>query len=377
MNNVFTSFLNKKDIYGPVLRDYQHASKLYVDSVYAMAPKFGFLYFIQLNIADNPRSDDNWKKRINEVGLLAKKVNLPSFKIDTETLNQYNRKTIVQTGIKYNNINIEFHDDMSNITHGLWVNYYKNFYRDSTQEPAAYNDNKFGERNYEYGIYNNKLSNNNFIDTIDIHVLYQQKFTKYTLVNPKIVEWKHDEVSQDAGPKILQNSMTVEYETVLYKEGKIWQDPKENGISENSWEPIYYDTEKSPFGNQDFGVNNVLYPPKANSKFDESIKRKKAPPRPQAPGMLAQLGGILLKNYVNQNALTRQKSVAYNIAGSVMSRSLDDGAGKYAEAPPTQNAPGVFGTPGGVGINIFKAVNTTVDGNLRVNPAAILFPPKN
>ena len=71
---------------------------------------------------------------------------------------------------KYNNINIDFHDDMSNITHGLWVNYYKNFYRDSTQEPAAYDDNKFKERNYEYGIYNNKSSNNNFIDTIVVNV---------------------------------------------------------------------------------------------------------------------------------------------------------------------------------------------------------------
>ena len=42
--------------------------------------------------------------------------------------------------------------------------------------------------------------------------------------------------------------------------------------------------------------------------------------------------------------------------------------------PPTQNQPGIFNLPGGVGINIFKGINTTVDGKIRANPAAIILP---
>jgi len=73
--------------------------------------------------------------------------------------------------------------------------------------------------------------------------------------------------------------------------------------------------------------------------------------------------------------MTRQNSVAYNIAGSVMGQ-LGSGPGKYASPPSTENQLGVFTLPGGVGINIFKGFNTTVDGSIRANPAAILFPPK-
>jgi hypothetical protein len=89
--------------------------------------------------------------------------------------------------------------------------------------------------------------------------------------------------------------------------------------------------------------------------------------------MLQQIGTTLFKNYVNQNGLTRQKSGAYNIAGSVMGQ-IGSGPGKYASPPSKEDQLGVFTLPGGVGINIFKGFNTTVDGSIRANPAAILFP---
>ena len=371
MNNV--SFLKYISNSGdPVMRDYQHANRLYVDSSYARSPKVGFLYFVQLNINPSLYKGSNLDRQ--DVGLLAKKVDLPKFNIETETLNQYNRKTIVQKALKYNPVSIELHDDNSDITHNLWTNYYKNYYYDGQQGSAAFKDTKYNFADYTYGRYDNG-SLTDFFDSIDLYVLHQSKFTQYTLVNPKIKDWQHDSVGQE-GTKILQNKMTVEYESVLYKQGEIVE-----GSKPLNWAVRYYD--KTPSPNTINGKTGTkLQTPAQNldkraGDFDKKGKeRNYGTLRPQSSDILTQLGTIVLKNYINENGLTRQKSVAYNIAGSVMNATLSSGSGKYASPPSTESAPGVFNLPGGVGINIFKGFNTSVDGKIRANPAAIIFPPK-
>ena len=138
MSNAFTNFLgNVTDGFlgnpSPTMKDRVHASNLYVANTYARAPKLGFLYFLSFNYNQNVVRDAAWAKTgETDVGLLAKKVDLPRFKISTDTLNQYNRKTKIQTKLDYEPINIEFHDDNSNLTSGLWRNYYKYYYTDST-----------------------------------------------------------------------------------------------------------------------------------------------------------------------------------------------------------------------------------------------------
>ena len=68
--------------------------------------------------------------------------------------------------------------------------------------------------------------------------------------------------------------------------------------------------------------------------------------------------------------------MGYTIASSALQAATNSGAGKYYDPPSTQAVPGLFQLPGGVGINIFKGLNTSVDGKLRINPAAIVFPSK-
>jgi len=399
------------------MKDYQHADRLYINSDYSRAPKVGFLYFVDLNINSGAVQNKAWDgENRKDVGLLAKKADLPKFSIENETLNQYNRKTVIQKGIKYNPISIEFHDDNTDITHNLWVNYYKNYYADGFfgRGNPGFKDTKYGEIDYLYGRYDNgKSIDFPFLYEINLYVLHQRKFTQYTLVNPKITEWTHDSVDQTGGNKIMQNKMTIAYESVIYSAGQITQEGDPIGFAVNYYdhEPspifnkppavdvIYNEQNPSPFDQQ--GVRGAVFgePPRnRSSTFDQGTSNGKyrkvlaqqtpnlsfdSQPgnnqygtiRPQGPGLLQQLGTILVKNYVNQNGLTRQKSVGYNIAGSVMGQ-IGSGPGKYASPPSTENQPGVFTLPGGIGINIFKGFNTTVDGSIRANPAAILFPPK-
>lgn len=91
---------------------------------------------------------------------------------------------------------------------------------------------------------------------------------------------------------------------------------------------------------------------------------------------LLDIAAILAKDYVNQNGFGRVGPKNYNISSSALNASIRNPAGKYYEPPSTQNVPGLFNLPGGVGINVFKSFNRGVDGKLRVNPAAIVFPPK-
>jgi hypothetical protein len=370
MSNAFNNYLSSTRT-GTVLRDYQHASRLYVDSTYARSPKFGFLYFVQLNINPDAVIDQEWSTFDKlDVGLLAKKADLPKFTIATETLNQYNRKTVVQTKLTYAPVSIELHDDNSDITHNLWVNYYKHYYADSNQNPRAFADTKYGTTDYAYGRYESGV-NGEFLSSIDIYVLHQGKFTQYTLVNPKITEWQHDSVDQSEGSKIMKNRMSVAYESVEYASGEIIP-----GQQPYDWAAVYYDKSPSPLSIAGNTANVPNYS-RAETGFDKPGAARiygKVGGQNTTNNPLLDIGMILAKNYVNKNGLGKLGPVGYNIAGGALGALGGAGAGKYSSPPSTQGQPGIFNLPGGVGINIFKGLNTSVDGSTRVNPAALIFP---
>ena len=281
MSTSFNHFVSNNG-QGTIFKSFNHASRLYVADNYARAPKLGFLYYVYFNINDNVVRDQGWAAdRQRDVGLLVKKIDMPKFKITTETINQYNRKTNVQTKLTYEPVNIEFHDDNSDITNGLWKNYYKYYFVDSNYSSgnrAYWENSKYGTTDYDYGLGN--YQNEPFFDTIEIFVLHQQKFTQMILVNPLITAWDHDKLDQSGGNNILANKMTVAYEDVVYAEGEIEQS---NGTVTNP--PLfalrYYDNVASPLS---VGGNILNSTPAANGKLpnDAAVFGKK-PPYPLYP----------------------------------------------------------------------------------------------
>jgi hypothetical protein len=253
MSNAFTNFLSGtvSGVFGPTgnLRDYQHANRLYVQNNYARAPKVGFLYFVQFNLNADVVQNAQWANQggAKDVGLLVKKIDMPRFTMINEIVNQYNKKNVIQTGIRYNPVNIEFHDDNSDLTTGLWTNYYKYYYVDGRygdyRGTFALNNNyggtKYKEKDYPYGL--NAGQKNPFFISIDIYVLHQHKFTKISLENPLVTEWTHDSLDQTESNKILSNKMTVAYEAVSYKSGRIRKN-KDGG----QFIADYYDQTPSP-----------------------------------------------------------------------------------------------------------------------------------
>jgi hypothetical protein len=93
------------------LRDYTHASKTFTTNAYELKPRFKFLFHVSftLNTAEIPAlSQLAGVNEITSLSYLVKTVDLPKYTIATETLNQYNRKRVVQTKINYDPVTITF-----------------------------------------------------------------------------------------------------------------------------------------------------------------------------------------------------------------------------------------------------------------------------
>lgn len=284
MANKLTNFLtNALDSTGNLM-SYQHASRLYVDNYYELSPKSGWLYFVVLNInqkiLDSVLINEGWKNdqfQKNMVGILAKTVDLPKFQIKTEQLNQYNRKTFAQTGITYNPLRISFHDDMANATTNLWKSYYNYYYADgnygqlsngaargnTTNKPIAFADNKYDMNTAKYGL-NNGIDGSSqsarFFDSIEIFLLNRKRYSSFTLVNPIITGWEHGRLDQTSGD-LLESSMTVNYETVLYNTNN---DPStaKGSNSTNNTVPFndsrFYDRSPSPISAGGRGTTSIF-----------------------------------------------------------------------------------------------------------------------
>jgi len=243
------------------LRDYTHASKTFRANSYGYAPKFKHLFHVYFDINKSLiGATDNWPQDSN-FGLAVKTVQLPKFTVDVATMNQYNRKRLVQTKIKYDPISITFHDDNSGLIRKLWYTYYTYYFKDSTQMDltgpsgnsaadaimrsdidAGYG-NQFdlnrrnlydaeiaGSQDWGYvGEGNSKatpigagqgVSKAPFFKAINVFGFNQHKFSLYRFINPLIDSFQHDQYSySEMGT--MQNTMNIQYETVKYYDGAL------------------------------------------------------------------------------------------------------------------------------------------------------------
>ena len=234
------------------LRDYTHASKTFRTNGYELAPRLKFLFhtFFNINTAQIPALQAAFPD-LNSIGLSVKTVDLPSYQISVDTLNQYNRKRLVQSRIDYQPITITFHDDGGDTIRNLWYNYFAYYYKDPSQKyegvpntngtsgnnqvtPTgfAYNtrDTYTNDRFVQdWGYIGESYSDGTtspggkpqFFRDIKIYGLNQHKFAAYVLVNPMITDWRHDTYDYSQGNGTMIHTVTIKYETVKYYSGAI------------------------------------------------------------------------------------------------------------------------------------------------------------
>lgn len=253
---------------GAILRDYTHASKTFRTNSYQYAPKLKFLFHTYFELNTSLGDQTNF-------GLLVKEIKLPTFGFQTAQMNQYNRKRIVQTKIKYEPIEITFHDDNGNQATKLWEAYYQYYYNDSTKPGSVLANNRGGAAvtTGDYNsrnIYNPSISGDDdwgfsggqnggggvktpFFKNITVFGFNQHNFTAYTLINPIITSFGHDTYNYAEGGGTMSNRMTIDYETVVYNYGAMdGRDP--GNIVTGFGDPAHYDTLPSPIAGEGQGT---------------------------------------------------------------------------------------------------------------------------
>lgn len=226
------------------LRNSQTASRLFVNDQFRLAPKQKFLFHVSFGINQAAlKNIDLVQRHRNEINMLVKSVDLPKFKIETETLNQYNRKKVVQYQHKFDPINIAFHDDNMGIINQLWQNYYSYYYADpsSALDNKSYNRNATRNSNFingNYGLDNG--STNPFFTYIKIYQMARHEYVSYTLINPIIVSWGSLSALAYNATDLSEFTMGIAYEAISYDSGLVSPDSVEGFGSE------HYDTTPSP-----------------------------------------------------------------------------------------------------------------------------------
>ena len=271
------------------LKDYRHASKTFRTNGYGNSPRFKFLFHVYFNLNTNgiPALRNIFAAgQSNTIGVLVKTIDLPKFRVDTEVLNQYNRKRVIQKKIEYQPVTIKFHDDGDDLIRTMWYNYYSYYYKDPNQKYRGLNqtDGTLGvsstiSNGFDYNardIYAGTRTVNDwgyvgesysdgtnsaggkpiFFRDITIYGFNQHSYAVYTLINPMISDWSHDTYDYSQGDGVMEHTVTLQYETVKYYSGAIGAarpDTNATGFAD----PALYDTEPSALSRPG-GTRSVL-----------------------------------------------------------------------------------------------------------------------
>ena len=261
------------------LRDYTHASKVFTPNSFELKPRYKFLFHVSFTINNEIPGLSGYLAANNQTQLsyVVKTVDLPKFTINNETLNQYNRKRVVQTKINYDPVTLTFHDDGGDNVRKMWYAYYNYYYKDAAQQylqPSPtngslgesankvvgfgynardiYSNQRIGDVNdwgYIGEAYNDGSSNSSgklpFFRDIQITGFDQHKTATYVLINPLITNWSHDQYAYSEGSGVMQNTMTIAYETVKYYAGAVGQ-PRPDQNIRGFADPSHYDQTLSP-----------------------------------------------------------------------------------------------------------------------------------
>jgi hypothetical protein len=271
------------------LKDYRHASKTFRSNGYELAPRFKYLFFVKfgLNTVGIPPLKAVFPAdRNNELSLVVKSVDLPRYTIATETKNQYNRKRKVQSRIDYNPIQVRFHDDGSSLVSNLWYNYFSYYFKDPTYEYANtpigtgtpgvdasgrskgnYNNRdtySANRENNDWGYVGESYTDGNtsasgkprFFNDITVYGFNNNhEMIAYTLINPVITDWSHDTYDYNEDGAFMENTMTIEYETVKYYRGNVAH-AERKGFADSA----HYDRSPSPLKAPAGSTGSILGP---------------------------------------------------------------------------------------------------------------------
>ena len=282
-SSLFTSLTGAGFFYEKSSRHATYNFNQDAQTLYRNQPRFPFEYYININLnrvgsaksfIENFFNAPDWAQILP----LVKSVEMPSMKIETTPLNQYNRKRLSQSKMSFEPIKMVFHDVADGKTLKFWEMYYRYYFADGTEPgnnsavqsqqnnktisvedllhnisptlnpnianlPASVKNlfqsnsptdknsptDTIGDKSATQNIVADVLHNHHFgfnlpqvanvrnlIQTIEIYQVHGGRFNRVTLVNPRISAFTHDVLNYAVGDRTLEITFSIEYEYAYY-----------------------------------------------------------------------------------------------------------------------------------------------------------------
>ncbi len=173
--------------------------------------------------------DVNNEELRTRMSSLVRNADLPQVEFQTQTMNEYNKKKIVNTGVQYQPVTITVADTVSNAWLTLIMKYFAYHYMNPRNKGVEgdrdINSQAIGEGGADfigsqYGAggpfdsnrygYNLNL-NPNFFERIDYVLYHAQKGVQYSLINPVMTAFTHNQLDYSSN-ELMEFTMTFEYE---------------------------------------------------------------------------------------------------------------------------------------------------------------------
>lgn len=128
-----------------------------------------------------------------------KQVDKPKVQLQTEELNQYNKKVLVYKKVEYSEASVRLHDTVDNSGLATWIDYFTFYFADSrlkandqlndSTPPAPFNQSPYDpQMKWDSGWGFQPIVNNDthFFTGIIVYSLFANTYTAWEYVNPKI-----------------------------------------------------------------------------------------------------------------------------------------------------------------------------------------------
>jgi hypothetical protein len=245
------------------LRDSRHAANAYGFNKSDLSngtPRHKFEFFVKFNFNDADPAVRNFVQAfLNNVDQdivtqMVKSVTMPSMTIETEVLNQYNKKRISQKRLNYSPVSITFHDSVEGRMLRLWEMYYEYYFKDGVasqklnlgQSTGAGNtiigsfldafldafngtdapehrrdqyldDTISGTFTDNFGYNLQRVGNSKYlIESIDIFQIHGGKFSRTRIMHPRVTSFSHDTLDYEDSSGLVDMRFEFDHEGVIY-----------------------------------------------------------------------------------------------------------------------------------------------------------------
>lgn len=211
---------------GTILRDSRTAARMWGmrDANLDRLPRSKFLFTVIFNRPIGQGGVTRYGDWTTGISFLIKAATRPNITFKTETLNQYNKKRVIQTGIEYEPIEITFYDTYDQRVVQMFKEYCQYYYGDFFGTRTSWNydvtaanyETVTADLDFGFNAPNTDGNSAYFFSSIEFYQFGGGRFNKFTLINPKIQSFNYDDedYADNTSPQMIR--IRFMYEGIIF-----------------------------------------------------------------------------------------------------------------------------------------------------------------